>query len=134
MLNHKVTHATIKTVIHAVNEAEEKGEQYNAGRKTYIKEAHRKIQKDSFAMHLLTKFKSAGSSYKTCTAAINAQCRASKNLPPLSVTSIYNAIKLSNHCVNRTKTIPQSNNNNLIWRQARYNWFTQLLYRTGGLV
>jgi len=37
MLNHKVTHATIKTVIHAVNEAEEKGEQYNAGRKTYIK-------------------------------------------------------------------------------------------------
>mmetsp|Transcript_7261 Transcript_7261/g.9219 ORF Transcript_7261/g.9219 Transcript_7261/m.9219 type:complete len:135 (+) Transcript_7261:316-720(+) len=134
MLNHKVTYATIKTVIHAVNEAEEKGEQYNAGRKTYTKEAHRKIQKDSFEMHLLTKFKSAGSSYKTCTAAINAQCRASKNLPPLSVTSIYNAIKLSNHCVNRTKSIPQSNNNNLIWRQARYNWFTQLLYRTGGLV
>ena len=131
MLNNQVAYHTIKKVILDVIKAEDKGVDYDASRKTFIKKQCRKIKDDEFEMHLLTKFKSAGASYSTCTAAINAQVRAPNQLPPLSVTAIYNAIKKSKYKVSCTSIVPQSNNNNLIWRQARFNWFAQLLVRMG---
>jgi len=45
MLNHKVAYPTIKTVIFAVNEAEKKGEQYNARRKNIYKRGAKKDKK-----------------------------------------------------------------------------------------
>ena len=44
---------------------------------------------------------------------------------------MYNAIQRSNHIRVKTKKIPQTDSSNLFHRQARYNWFCQLLARMG---
>ena len=61
----------------------------------------------------------------------NAKFRAKYNLPCVGVTTIYNAVKQTEHILEPTASIPQTNDNNLIHWQARYNWFVQLLVRMG---
>ena len=126
-----VSNTTVKEVILSVNEACNHGIRYDAKRKKYEREVDQKIKKDSFELHLIKKFKSNGASYKTCTEAINAKCRATQNKSPLSVTSVYNAIKKSKHILRRTKRRSQCKDKNLLYRQARFNWFAQLLARMG---
>ena len=60
MLCDKVQYKTIKTVILDTLKATEEGQMYNASRKKFIKQKCRKIQSQTYKMHLLTKFKSAG--------------------------------------------------------------------------
>ena len=61
-------------------------------------------------------------------------CYAVNEMPPVGLTTVYNSINLCNYEKVRTQKVMQSNINNVIYRQARFNWLAQLLARMGGTV
>ena len=75
--------------------------------------------------------KEGGVSYRTLEDVYNAVIKAPEGKPKVGKKAIYNFIKNTNHIVVKTERVPQINSNNLIHRQARYNWFCQLLVRMG---
>ena len=124
-------HATVKRVILNTKESLDLEIAYDARRKQFQREDNRKIKEDSFEEHLVTRLIENGNRYKTSTKTFNAVHRAPTNLPRIGVKAVYNAIKRTNHIVTSTTDIQQTNENNLLHRQARYNWFCQILVRMG---
>ena len=59
----------------------------------------------------------------------NGLHQASSQLPEVGLKAIYNAIHRCKYKVIQTEKLPQTNENNICHRQARYNWFMQLLAR-----
>lgn len=124
-------HSTVKNVIMAVKNSLDNDEEYDATRKTYIVPSRWKIQPGGFEEHLVTKYKEQGASYYNTMKSFNATHQAEEELPRVGLTAIYNAIQRTNHIIASTTSIPQTNKGNLFHRQARYNWFCQLLVRMG---
>ena len=77
-------------------------------------------------------YKEQGASYYNTTRTFNAVHCAPLELPKVGVTAIYNAVQRTKHIIASTTAIPQTNEDNLLHRQARYNWLAQLTVRMGG--
>ena len=80
----------------------------------------------------MTRLKKGYNSYSRQFAeAMNALYHAVNELQPVGITTVYNAINLCNYKKVRTQKVMQTNLNNLIFKQARYNCLAQLLVRMG---
>lgn len=122
---------TVKRVVLDVKECLDNDTEYDPSRKTYTLQQTQKIKKHSFEEDLITTLIESGASLKTTMDVFNGLHQAPRNLPRVGITAIYNAIKRCNFISVSTQKIPQTDENNLLHRQARYNWFMQLLARMG---
>lgn len=125
------SHCTVKRVVLDKKQSLDSSIVYKHCRKQYEKEQLWKVVQGTFEEHLLTLWIERGSSFNTATKVYNAKFRAKFNLPRVGVHAIYNAMKRAKHISESTASIPQTNQNNIIHRQARYNWMCQLLVRMG---
>ena len=121
---------TVKTTTNQTIECLEKNDVYVPMRKPYEVESCQKNSVNSFDMHLLAKFKTK-SSYRIAVNVYNTAFRMNNGLNPLGYKSTYNALQRPNSKITKTKKIGQASNNNLIWRQACFNFCSQLLVRFG---
>lgn len=124
-------HASVKRVILDVKDALDKDCEYDEERQKWQNEDQYKIEKGSFGEHLLSVWKEDGNSFKSFTRNYNSTFRASNHLPRVGIKCIRNAILRMNFIKASTSAVPQTDENNLLHRQARYNWFCQLLVRMG---
>ena len=104
---------------------------YKGERKKYEIEQKWKIIQGSFEEQMITVWMERGASFKSATRVYNAEFRAKHSLPRIGVTAICNAMYRCNHMFQSTTAIPQTDSNNLLHRQARFNWFSQFLVRMG---
>ena len=125
------SHCTVKRVIVNKKQSLDSSIGYHGNRKKYEKEQKWKIIQGSFEEHLISVWIERGSSFKTATKVYNAKFRSEFNLPRVGVTAISNAMKRAKHITESTTSIPQTNQDNIIHKQARYNWICQLLVRMG---
>ena len=123
--------AGVRRIIIKVYAAMQEQKEFDRKKKKYENETRRLIQKGTYEHHLLTVLKESNNSFKQCTEGFNALHSAKNGLPPVSITAVYNAINLCNYQKTKTKKAMQTNINNKIYRQARYNWIAQLLARMG---
>ena len=130
MMLTKTHYATIKAVVDETIVCIEKGTIYQPFRKTLTREHQVKVKPTSLDMHQIAKLKVNGS-FRITADLFNACIRGPAGLPPIGYTSIYNAIKKSNHAVVKTQKRPQSSNSNLIWVQARFQAASQMIVRFG---
>ena len=125
------SHATVRQVVLEVKKSLDDEVEFESKRKNYIVPKRWKIQQGSFEEHLVTLYKEHGNSYYNTTRSFNGVHRSHNQLPQVGVTAIYNAIQRTKHIIASTTSIPQTNEDNLFHRQARYNWLAQLSVRMG---
>ena len=86
---------------------------YDARKKKFVLESRRKIQNGTYEHHLLTVLKEGNNSFLQCTEALNSLHCATKEIPAMGLTAIYNAVNLCNFEKLKTKKIMQTNIKNL---------------------
>ena len=124
--------STVRWVVTQVYAAIEEEIEFEAKKKGFEKEMTWKIQKGTYQDYLLTRLKEGHNSYRQSTEALYTLYYAVHEQPQVGLTAVYNAINLCNHEKVKTQKVMQTNINNEIYWQARFNWLAQLLVRIGG--